>query len=506
MQKRAECRFRLAVWTALALGAVSAAGQMGGPAGGSASASGREATGPATVRAAEQTLQTVNTQTGVGSATRVSQQDFKGSLIEGKSTGQLMDLSLDEAIRRGLRMNLGLILQTSAEKEAAGTRLQALQALLPTVTGNASYSVQQVNLAAYGLKFPGVNPIVGPFQVFDFRAYLTQSLINVTSIQRYLASRHNFEAEKLTAEDARNMVVLTVGNAYLLCVADTTRIDAVNAQLATAKVSLDNANAAHEAGTSPKLDVLRAQVDYQNQQQQLIAAQNALAKDKLALARVIGLPLDQEFRLVDMTPYAALDHVDAEQAFQQALAQRKDLQAASERLKAASSQKTAAWAEQLPEAHVSGDFGTLGNTLGSNHGTYTAKAEVTAPILQIAKTRGDILVADAQKEQAKARLSDQVQQVNADVRDAILDIEAAAKLVEAAKSNVDLANEALGEAQERFRAGVSDNLAVSQAQSQASNAEDRYISALYQHNIAKLSLARALGVAESGYKNYLGGK
>lgn len=500
MQKRAECRFRLAVWTVLTLGAVSATGQLGG------SSASKQASGPATVGAAEQTLQTVNTQTGIGSPTSVSQQDYKGSLIEGKSTGQVMDLTLDEAMRRGLRTNLGLILQTSAEKNAAGAKWQTLQSLLPTATGSASYTVQQVNLAAYGLKFPGVNPIVGPFQVFDFRAYLSQSLINVSSIQKYLAARHNFEAEKLSAEDARNMVVLTVGNAYLLCVADASRVDAVQAQLANAKVSLDNASAAHEAGTSPKLDVLRAQVDYQNQQQQLIAAQNSLAKDKLALARVIGLPLDQEFKLVDTAPYAALDHVDAEQAFQQALAQRKDLKAADERLKAASSQKTAAWAEQLPEAHFTGDYGTLGNTLGSNHGTYTAKGEVTAPILQIAKTRGDILVADAQKEQAKARLSDQVQQVNADVRDAILDIESAAKQVDAAKSNVDLANEALSEAQQRFRAGVSDNLAVSQAQAQASSAEDRYISALYQHNIAKLSLARALGVAEGGYKNYLGGK
>lgn len=482
------------------------AGQAAANAGGSASSSVREATGPATVNAAQQTLQTVNTQTGIGSPTSVNQNDFKGSLIEGKSTGQMMDLGLDDAIKRGLRTNLGIILQTSAEKQASGTRLQALQALLPTVTGQASYTVQQVNLAAYGLKFPGVNPIVGPFQVFDFRAYLSQSLINVASMERYLASKHNFEAEKLTAEDARNVVVIAVGNAYLLCIADMARIDAVNAQLANAKVSLDNANAAHEAGTSPKLDVLRAQVDYQNQQQQLISATNALAKDKLALARVIGLPLDQEFRTVDLAPYTALDHVDAEQAFQQALAQRKDLKAAEQRVKAAESQKTAAWAQQLPEAHFNGDFGTLGNTLGSNHGTYTAKGEVTAPILQIVKTRGDILVADAQKEQAKARLSDQVQQVNSDVRDAILDIETAAKLVEAAKSNVDLSNEALSEAQQRFRAGVADNLAVSQAQSQASNAEDQYISALYQHNIAKLSLARALGTAETGYKNYLGGK
>ncbi|HZY62110.1 MAG TPA: TolC family protein [Edaphobacter sp.] len=431
---------------------------------------------------------------------------FHGSVVEGKATGAVMDLSLDDAIQRGLRNNLGIILQSSAQKNAGGQRLEELQALLPTVTGSASVQVQQVNLAAYGLKFPGLNPIVGPFQVVDFRAYLTQNLINVSALQNYIAAKHNFESAKLTADDARNLVVLTVGNAYLLCVADAARIDAVNAELATSKVSLDQATAAHNAGTSPKLDVLRAQVDYQNEEQRLISTKNQLDKDKLALARAIGLPLDQQFRLTDHAPYAALDQVNPDTAFEQALKARKDLAAAAEQVKAAHAEKTSAWASQLPVASFSGDFGDLGTTPGHSHGTYTATGQVSAPILQIAKTRGQEQVADAQYQQAKAKLSDQIQQVNADVRDSLLDIQAAAKLVEATHSNVELANEALSDAQQRFHAGVSDNLAVSEAQAQTEQANDQYISALYQHNIAKLALARALGIAETNYKAYLGGK
>jgi outer membrane protein TolC len=431
---------------------------------------------------------------------------FQGSIVEGKSTGSVMDLSLDEAIQRGLRNNLGIILQSSAQKNAGGQRLEGLQALLPTVTVAASVQVQQVNLAAFGLKFPGLNPIIGPFQVVDFRAYLTQNLVNVSALQDYIAAKHNFESAKLTAADARNLVVLTVGNAYLLCIADAARVEAVHAEMATSKVSLDQATAAHDAGTSPKLDVLRAQVDYQNEEQRLISTQNQLAKDKLALARAIGLPLDQEFRLTDRIPYAELDQVNPETAFEQALKERKDLAASAEQVKAAHAEKTSAWASQLPVASFSGDYGDLGTTPGHSHGTYTATGQVSAPILQIAKTRGQEQVADAQYEQAKAKLADQVQQVNAEIRDSILDIRAAAKLVEATHSNVELANEALSDAQQRFHAGVSDNLAVSQAQAQTEQANDQYISALYQHNVAKLSLARALGMAQTNYKDYLGGK
>jgi outer membrane protein TolC len=235
----------------------------------------------------------------------------------------------------------------------------------------------------------------------------------------------------------------------------------------------------------------------------LISTTNQLEKDKLSLARVIGLPLDQRFDLTDTTPFAVLDTPDPEAAFQQALKQRKDLAASAEQLKAAESGKKAAFDEQLPVVSFSGDFGDQGETVGHSHGTYSATGEITAPILQIAKTHGDEDVAAAQYDQTKARLSDQVQQVNADVRDAILDIQSSAKLVDATKSNVDLAKEALDEAQQRFHAGVADTLPVSQALAADEQANDQYISALYQHNVAKLSLARALGVATTNYKDYL---
>jgi outer membrane protein TolC len=340
----------------------------------------------------------------------------------------------------------------------------------------------------------------------DFRAYLNQSVLNLNALQTYVASRHNFSAQKLTAEDARDMVVLTVGNAYLLCVADAARITAVNAELKTSKLTYDQAVANHDAGTSPRLDVLRAQVDYQTEQQTLISTTNQLAKDKIALARAIGLPLDQQFNLIDGAPYKALDNLDPDVSFAAALKTRKDLQSSAEQVQSAESAKKAAIADMYPTANISGDFGDIGTTPGHSHGTFTATGTITAPILQINKDRGERLAADAQLEQAKARLADSTQQVNADIRSNILDIQSAAKLVDAAKSNVDLAAEALSEAQQRFHAGVADNLPVSQAQTQFEQANDQYISALYQHNVAKLSLARALGVAQTNYKDYLGGK
>jgi outer membrane protein TolC len=486
-----------------ALGQVSAHAQGNtGPAQQKQPSGASTATDSSTVANAQQNLYGASGSNGA----QATQDSYKGSIVTGKATDGVLDLSLDDAIQRGLRQNLGLILQSSAVKNSNGQRLEELQALLPTINATASIEVQQINLAAFGLTFPGIPKIIGPFQVVDFRAYLTQNLVNVSALKNFIAAKHNFEGAKLTAEDARDLVVLTVGNAYLLCIADAARIEAVTAELATSRVSLDQAVAAHDAGTSPRLDVLRAQVDYQNEQQSLISTKNNLEKDKLALARTIGLPLDQVFRLTDLVPFKALDNVDAQTAFMQALKTRKDLAAYAEQVKAASATKTAAWAYQMPVASFAGDYGDIGTTPGHSHGTFSATGQISVPVLQIAKTRGQEEVADAQYQQSKDKLSDQIQQVNQDVRDSLLDIQSSARLVDSTHSNVELANQALSDAQDRYHAGVADNLPVSQAQSQVEQANDQYISALYQHNVAKLSLARAIGATQTNYKDYLGGK
>ncbi len=431
---------------------------------------------------------------------------FQGSVVEDKPVEGVLPLSLDDVIQRGLKHNLGYILSTENTTSVNGSRLQELQALLPTIKAKGEISVQQVNLAAEGLRVPGFPTIIGPFGFSDIRASLDWSLLNIASLQNYLAAKHNFQSSKLTVDDARDMVTLTVGNAYLLVIADKSRVESAQAQVDTSKISLDQAVQNHQAGTAPLLDELRARVDYQTQQQTLISAQNQFEKDKIALARVIGLPLEQKFELTDQAPYAALDNVDPDTAVKEALDNRSDLKAMAEQLKSAEKARSAATAERYPTISFSGDYGDIGINPANSHGTGNATGTMTIPVLEEGKLRGDANQAQAQLETKRAQFSDIHGQISADVRDSILDIHAAEKQVEVSRSNVQLANEALSEAQQRYAAGVSDNLAVSQAQQSVAQANDQYVSSLYQHNIAKLSLARALGVAEKNYKSYVEGK
>ena len=436
----------------------------------------------------------------------VDSSTYQGSVSQQKATPGTLQLSLDDAIQRGLRYNLGLILTSQNIQSARGARLEQLQSLLPTATAKVTEAVQETDLQAQGLRIPGFPVIIGPYGYFDLRGSLSWSLVNLSALQNYLAEKHNFSAASLSAQDARDLVVLTVGNAYLTVIADAGRVQSAQAQVDTSKVSLDQAIANHQAGTAPLLDELRARVDYQTQQQTLIAAENAWAKDKIALARVIGLPLDQEFTLSTQVPYAALDNVDPDTAVQQALANRLDLRAMEEQLKAAERARKAATDERLPTVTFTGDYGDIGINPAHSHGTGNVVGAIDAPLFEEGKIRGDQKIAQSTLEQTRARLSDLRGQISADVHDSILDIQAAARLVDVAKSNVDLASEALNEAQQRYKAGVSDNLAVSQAQQAVAVADEQYVDSLYRHNIAKLSLARALGVAQTSYKDYVGGK
>ena len=430
---------------------------------------------------------------------------YQGSVSNATATSDTLSLTLDDAVDRGLKTNLGLLLSNTQTANSRGQRLQDLQALLPKIDGNIKEAFAQTDLAAEGLKIPGFPTIIGPYGYTDIRANLTWTVFSLNSLKTYMAARHNFQAAQLSAEDARQMVILTVGNAYLKVLADQAQIEATEAQVSTSKVSLDQATSNHSAGTAPKLDELRAQVDYQSLQQQLIVARNAKEKDKLALARTIGLPLAQKFEPADTAPYSAFDQPDVQQAIQQALANRKDRQASAEATKADVDARKAATYDRLPTLKADADYGDIGVNVRHSHGTVDATGTLTIPIFKEAQFRGEAQVAQSQLDQQRDQQSDLDAQIEADVRDALLDIASSQQQVEVSHSNVELSTEVLSEAQERYRAGVSDNLAVSDAQQTVAQANSQYVNSLYQHNVAKLNLARAMGVAQN-YKQYLGGK
>ncbi len=319
-------------------------------------------------------------------------------------------LTFRDAIDRGLRANLGLLLSGQASEIARGERLRSLSALLPQVTGEVSENVQQIDLPTHGINFhlPGFSTpaVVGPFQYTDARAYASFSVFDYSLRKSHRAAQEAERAAQLSFKDARDLVVQSVANAYLLVIAGSSRAQALQAQVKTDQAIYDRTADQKRAGTTAAIDVLRARVELQQEQQQLIAQKNQVAKDQLALGRVIGLPPGQEFTIADSEPYSALAAMTPEQALRTAYEQRSDLQSAQASVSAAENSVSAARAERYPNLGLAADYGDEGTTLNNSHGTFTFQAFAKFNIFDGGRISGDTIQARAALQQRQDELAD----------------------------------------------------------------------------------------------------
>ena len=430
---------------------------------------------------------------------------FAGSLPQGKATDQVLRLSIRDAIDRGLKYNLGLVLTGTSMQSARAQRLRALSDLLPHVNARSTESVEQINLAAFGFPTPpGQSPIIGPFSVFDARATLSQSIFDMNAIDRSRASSEEVRVADLGQQDAREIVSLVVANLYLQSLAAKARVESAHAQFTTAQQIYQQSVDLRNNGVAAGIDVLRAQVTMQARQQRVVVTENDSAKSLLALARAIGLPLGQTFELADAMPNPAVPPVTLEKALADAYANRPDYKRAAAQVHAAELSRGAAVAQYYPLVRFDGDYGDLGRTPGQSHGTFTAQASVQVPIFEGGRIRSDVQQADSVLVQRRAVLEDLRGRIDAQVRTSFLDLNAAGQRVEVARSTVDLANQQLQQARDRFAAGVAGSLEVTQSEESVAAANDELIESVYAFNIAKANLARAAGVAERSIKEFLG--
>ena len=439
-----------------------------------------------------------------------TQSPFTGSEPESTATSEVLQLSFQEAIDRGLRNNLGLLLAGDQAITARGERWKELSNLLPNLQARFQEDVQTQSLTALGFKgnlFPFPLPrVIGPFNYFDARATLSQSLFNFHDLEQERAALERLKSAQYSYKDAREVVVLAVGNSYLLAIASAARIETAEAQVTNAQALYNKAADQQKAGLAPAIDTLRSQVELQTRQQQLISARNDYAKQKLSLARIIGLASGQEFVLTEKAPFQALTPLPVEVYLQRAYTSRADYQAAQLQVRAAELSHRGAVAGRYPTVGLDANYGDIGVTPGHSNGTWQVDGGVNIPIFVGGRVHSDVLEADAQLKQARSQLGDLRGRIDYEVRSALLDLNSAADQVEVARSSVELAEEALTQSRDRFSAGVTDNLEVVQAQEAVAGAHESYIQSLYAHNLAKVELAHAIGDAEQGVKRYLKGE
>jgi len=418
-----------------------------------------------------------------------------------------IELSLADALSRGLEQNLAALVASGRVEQAEGERQRALARLLPEIHGSLGESRQKINLEAYGFPPPpGESPLVGPFDVYDLRLHVSQNVLDATALARARAARRLAEASRSSYQQARESVVASVAELYLAALASEARIAAAGSQVTTAEAAATLARHRKEVGRAAGIDVLRAEVALGAERQRLIQAENESAKLELSLAQAIGLSLDRPLRLTDRIDFAPLEEIDPATAIERARAARPDLIAARLAVAAAEASLDAARRERLPTIAVQADFGPIGPTPDSAEDTYSVAGTLRLPLFEGGRIAGEVQAANGRLTAARARLADLDRRVELDVRSSRLDVAAAARLVEVARQQRDLAGQQLIQAQDRFAAGVADNLEVVQAQENVATGNARYVDGLFAYNRSKVALALALGVAEGSTARFLRGE
>lgn len=430
---------------------------------------------------------------------------FRGGVPEVTPSQPSIAIGIADAINRALAHNLGVLQSQQGIDRAAGVRSTELADLLPDVYGSLNASRRKVNLEAFGFPLGDAFPhVVGPYNLYDARVYATQKVFDLSAINDVRAETHTVAAAQHAYRSARDLVVLVAANVYLETLAGAARVDSAQAQLATSQALLTQAQDLRQSGIVAGLDVVRAEVRQLTDRQRATSTRNDYEKLKLQLARIMGLPIGQEFTLVDKLPEVPVPEMTLDEALQRAYRDRPDYQAAQERVRAAEASLRAATSERLPSVKVSADYGAIGLTPAAALPTFNVTGQVDVPLFKGA-TAGRIAEADADLRSRRAEAEDLRAKVYYDVRSAFLDLEATAEELRAAERARDLAAQELTQARDRFAAGVTNNLEVVQGQQSVALASEQYISALYGYNVSKALLAQSLGSAESAIRKYLGG-
>ncbi len=440
-----------------------------------------------------------------------------GGLPVEKPTAGPLPLSLDDAISFGLQRNVRLQYERANQRLVRGYTGDIINQVIPNLNFKAASSTQEINLIGLGFKPALVGPLLSEFglsassfptivkvSTTSVQLSLDQVLFNVPDYELFRAIKPEERTVALTVQDNNEDLVQAVATAYLQVLADRANLDNTIGQEAAARALFEQAAARDEAGIGIKLDVLRAQVQYQQRQQEHVSADVQLDKDGIQLNRIMGIPAGQQLDLTDEAPFSELSDLSLEEARQTAYTNRHDLLSLQAAIEVADREVRAVKYQRIPTLGVNGFYGILGQDSGPYHGVFTAEGTLRFPIFREAAQRGEEESANAQLSTLRAQESNLRGTIDAQIRTSLLDIASSDQLVKVAQSNVELAQQALSDARDRFRSGVTDDLEVVDAEATVISAQSQLVNALFRFNVAKVGLARSTGVLESRYRAFLG--
>jgi outer membrane protein TolC len=324
-------------------------------------------------------------------------------------------------------------------------------------------------------------------------------LFDLALWERWRASKEDVRASQAEQTTAREQNVQLVVSQYLGSLRASADVTAAKSRLDLAKALLELATDQQKNGVGTRIDTLRANVQYQNERQRSSDAESHLKISLYGLSRLLNVDPQQAIELTDAPSFFETPAVDSDESIVRAYSQRPELRAILAQVKQAEHQKRAASAERMPRLSVNGDWTLQGMTPSTMTPAYQMGASMQVPLFTGGRIRAETATADLEIKKLEQTERDLRNQIAQEVKTALAQLEAARAAVEAANIGVSEAKEEVTQAEDRFRAGVTNNIEITTAQDELARANDNQIAALYNYNQARADLARATGRMEALY-------
>jgi len=406
-------------------------------------------------------------------------------------------LTLKDAVQLALKQNPQRVIAQILVSESDRNSQIARSALLPQAGIAGLAALNQYNIQSIERHFP--RAAAGPFQFIQAGPEYSQSVLNLPLIRGYQIGKEGTRQARADELTTRENVVTAIVDQYLLILRALATRDAANSRVALAQRLYDQAAELQRTGIGLNIDTVRANVELQNEKQNLIDAETLTHTTKYDLANLLDLPRDQELDVTDHLDFYDLPALEKEPLLNQALASRPEIRSLNSQQRIAKLSTDSAREERLPKLDFSGFWYYQGAHFTDGLPAYNYSLSLEFPIFTGGRIRAEVAHAKLE-EQRIAEIRRQVEaQIIDEVKSALDQLNAARNSVDVANLGYKLAEDEVAQAQRRFAAGVTTNVEVITAQDALARASDNQIAALFQFNLSRATLARATGEIEAMY-------
>ncbi len=412
-------------------------------------------------------------------------------------SAQPLRLTMKEAVRLALKQNPQVVAARLLSLESDRNRQIARSPLLPQADLTGTTALHQYNLQS--VEFEAKATPAGPFQYIQVGPAYSQMLLNLPLIRNYQIGREGVKESLAQENITREDVTTSVVTQYLLVLRAFAVYDAAKARVALAERLYNQAVNLQNTGIGLKIDTTRAQVELQNERQNLIDAETETHTTTYVLAELLDLPREQEPETADALQFFDLPAYDKPAAIAGALANRPEMRAVASQEHITELSRKSAADQRLPRLDFSGFWLYQGAHFSDAIPAYNYEVDLDIPIFTGGRIHAEVARASLEEKRIAANRQALEARIVREVKSAIDELEAARTAVDVANLGLTLANDEVAQAQRRFQAGVTTNVEVVTAQDALARANANQIEALYRFNQSRANLARAMGEEENTY-------